>query len=124
MPASRTLDTVLDPSATRERLEFLAWFMDDAIRIPGLGWRVGADAPLSIIPGLGSAVGASISLYMLLEALRHGLPHRALLRMGGNVTADLLLGSIPVIGFLFDMHFKANRRNLDILRAHLSEQYS
>ena len=111
----------LTRGGTLQRLEWLAWFTDSALRIPGTRRTVGADGLLSIIPGVGSLMGTSLSLYVVAEALRHGAPPRVLTRMGLNIAADTLVGAVPVVGFLFDMAFKANRRNLDLLRAHLRE---
>lgn len=116
---SITID--LTPRGTLERLEWLAWFTDSSIRIPGTGRTVGADGMLSLIPGVGSLMGTGLSLYVFGEALRHGVPARVLTRMGANIAADTVLGAIPVVGFFFDMAFKANRRNLDLLRLHLQE---
>jgi hypothetical protein len=118
---SITID--LTPAGTMERLEWLAWFTDSAIRIPGTRRTVGADGFLSIVPGVGSLVGTSMSLYVFGEALRHGAPVRILTRMGLNIAADTLLGSIPFVGFLFDMGFKANTRNLNLLRQHMQEMH-
>jgi hypothetical protein len=118
---SITID--LTPRGTMERLEWLAWFSDSAIRIPGTRRTVGADGFLSIVPGLGSLVGTGMSLYVFGEALRHGAPMRILTRMGLNIAADTLLGSIPLVGFLFDMAFKANTRNLNLLRQHMQEMH-
>lgn len=113
----------LTPRGTLERLEWLAWFTDSAVRIPGTRRTVGADGLLSLIPGVGSLMGTGLSLYVVGEALRHGVPARLLTRMGFNIAADTLLGAIPVLGFFFDMFFKANRRNLDLLRQHLRETH-
>lgn len=116
---SITLD--LTPGGTLRRLEWLAWFSDSALRIPGTSRTVGADGLLSIVPGVGSLMGTGMSLYVVAEALRHGAPPRVLTRMGLNIAADTMVGAIPVVGFLFDMAFKANRRNLELLRTHLAE---
>lgn len=118
---SITLD--LTPQGTMERLEWLAWFSDSALRIPGTSRSVGADGVLSLVPGVGTLVGTGMSLYVIGEALRHGVPPRLLTRMGLNIAADTALGAIPVIGVLFDMAFKANTRNLNLLRQHLAETY-
>ncbi|MFN4144126.1 DUF4112 domain-containing protein [Aestuariivirga sp.] len=118
---SPTITIDLTPQGTLERLEWLAWFTDSAVRIPGTGRTVGADGLLSLVPGVGSLVGTGMSLYVVAEALRHGAPARLLARMGLNIAADTLLGAIPFIGFLFDMAFKANQRNLNLLREHLME---
>jgi len=122
MPSpSITID--LTPRGTMERLEWLAWFTDSAVRIPGTSRSVGADGFLSLVPGVGSLVGTGISLYVVGEAVRHGVPAPALTRMGLNIAADTLVGTIPVVGFLFDLGFKANQRNLNLLRQHLAETH-
>lgn len=118
-PASFTID--LTRAGTLERLEWLAWFSDSAIRIPGSSRTIGADGVLSMVPGVGSLVGTGMSLYLIAEAVRHGAPAGLLVKMGLNVAADTLIGGIPVVGFLFDFVFKANQRNLALLRQHLME---
>jgi hypothetical protein len=116
-PGSIHLD--LTREGTLARLEWLSWFTDSAIRIPGTSRSFGADGLLSIVPGAGSLAGTGISLYLLAEAVRHGAPLPLLARMGGNVAADMVVGAIPVVGFAFDMVFKANQRNLHLLREHM-----
>lgn len=116
-PGTIHLDLTRD--GTLARLEWLSWFTDSAIRIPGTTRSFGADGLLSIIPGAGSLAGTGISLYLLAEAVRHGAPLPLLVRMGGNVAADMVVGAIPVVGFAFDMVFKANQRNLNLLREHM-----
>lgn len=118
---SITID--LTPQGTLERLEWLAWFSDSAISIPGTRRTFGADGVLSLVPGVGSLVGTGMSLYVFGEALRHGAPKGLLTRMGLNIAADTLLGAIPFVGFLFDMAFKANQRNLNLLRQHMQEMH-
>ena len=115
------LGSALSPEATMDRLEWLAWFTDSAVRIPGTSRTIGADSLLSLIPGAGTFLGSGLSLYLLAEAFRHGAPPRLLTRMGLNIAADTAVGAVPVLGFFFDMFFKANQRNLGLLRAHLKE---
>ncbi len=114
-------ESTLSPEATMCRLQWLAWFTDSAVRIPGTSRSIGADSVLSLIPGVGSFLGSGLSLYLVAEALRHGAPPRLLTRMGLNIAADTAVGVIPVAGFFFDMFYKANQRNLALLRAHLQE---
>lgn len=116
-PASDFLD--LSEQGTLRRLSALAHFMDSAIRIPGTSRRIGADGLLSFVPVAGSVTGSAISFYLLAEAWRLQAPTGTLARMGGNVALDLMLGAIPVAGPVFDFLFKANERNLGILRGHL-----
>ena len=101
------------------RLERLAVVLDSAIVIPGTRFRFGADALLGLFPGGGDVVGAALSVYVVVEAARLGVPAAALARMIGNVVVDTTLGAIPVAGDLFDAYWKANLRNIEILRAHL-----
>ena len=116
---SITID--LTRRGTLERLEWLAWFTDSAVRIPGTSRTIGADGLMSLVPVVGSVAGAGMSLYVVAEALRHNAPPALLTRMGANIAADTVLGAIPLVGFFFDMAFKANTRNLNLLRAHLQE---
>jgi hypothetical protein len=116
-PASGFLD--LSERGTLRRLEALATFMDSAIRIPGTSRRIGADGLLSLMPVVGSFAGSAVSLYLLAEAWRLQAPAGTLARMGGNVALDMMLGAMPVAGPVFDFLFKANERNLRILRGHL-----
>lgn len=118
-PSSITID--LTRKGAAERLEWLAWFTDSAIRIPGTTRSFGADGVLSFVPGVGTLAGGGISLYVLAEAIRHGAPPATLIRMGGNIALDMTLGAIPVVGVVFDLMFKANQRNLNLLRNHLKE---
>lgn len=110
----------LSPKEQRaqQRLERLAWFMDSAIRVPVLG-RIGLDGIIGIVPVVGDIVGVIISGYILLEGARLGTPKAKLARMAGNVGLEALVGAVPVVGDLFDIVFKANQRNVDILREYL-----
>lgn len=114
----------VDSSSTRilKRLRRLAWMMDSSIRIPGTTLRLGLDAILSVAPGIGSLAGTTISAYMLVEAVRMGVPLQKLARMGANIAIDAVVGAVPVRGFFFDMFFKSNMRNMAILREHLGDR--
>lgn len=98
-------------------IEVLAQLMDTMFRIPGLGWRFGLDPLLGLVPVVGDLVATLVSLYILLAALRYGVPKITLVRMGLNVGIDMLLGSVPIVGDLFDAYWKANQRNVSLLRA-------
>lgn len=100
------------------RAEWLGRLLDDRFRIPGTGIRFGLDSILGLIPGIGDAATFLLSLYPIHVAWRAGVPAGALARMVLNVGLDLGIGSIPILGDLFDLFWKSNRRNLDILNAH------
>jgi Domain of unknown function (DUF4112) len=105
-----------------EQLRQLAHLLDDRFRIPGTPYRIGLDGLIGLVPGLGDAVTTLLSLYIVLEARRLGLPLTKLGRMGLNVGVDAVLGAVPVLGDLFDVAFKANRRNLALLLDHLDAE--
>jgi hypothetical protein len=111
----------LTPGGTLRRLERFVWFTDLALPVPGTRRSIGVDAMLSLIPGIGSIIGTGLSLYLVAEAARHGAPAKLLGRMGTNIAVDTLLGAIPVAGFFFDLVFRANDRNMRLLREHLEE---
>jgi hypothetical protein len=98
-----------------ERLRALARVMDDAVRIPGTNLRFGLDALIGLIPGMGDTAGGLATAYTVVAAHQMGAPKAVLLRMVWNVLVDTLVGSVPVLGDLFDVGFKANRRNVQLL---------
>ena len=94
----------------------LTLWLDDRLRIPGTQIRFGLDAILgALLPGAGDALTALGSASLLLLALRRGVPTVVLLRMLLNIAIDTAVGAIPVFGDLFDVAFKSNRRNLELL---------
>ncbi|GJE08499.1 MULTISPECIES: DUF4112 domain-containing protein [Methylobacterium] len=105
--------------ATLLRLEKLAFLLDSAFLLPGLNRRVGIDAALGLIPIVGDFAGMVLSSYILFEARRLGVPRHIQARMAMNIAFDGLVGAVPVAGDLFDAAFKANRRNVRLLRRHL-----
>lgn len=97
------------------RLQWLSAFMDSAIEIPGIRFRVGLDPLIGLLPGAGDLISDAISLYIVYEGWRLGATKGQLARMIGNVAIDTLIGAVPVAGDVFDFAFKANARNLRIL---------
>ena len=108
-----------DVAASLRRLDRFAFLLDEALRIPGTRWRVGMDGVVGLVPGIGDGITALVALYPLIEAWRLGAPRSLILRMAGNLGVDSLVGAIPILGDLFDMRFKSNRRNVELLRRHL-----
>lgn len=111
-----------DRTAELRRLAALAELLDARWRIPGTGIRIGLDGIASIVPVLGDSATALVAAYLVAEAARLGVPKRVLVRMAGNVGIDWLFGSIPLVGTIFDIGFKANLRNLRLLRRHLEQE--
>ncbi len=99
-----------------ESLERLGWLMDDMIRLPVIGWRIGLDPLVGLIPGFGDTATSLVSFYILAAAVRYRVPKVTLLRMGMNLGIDYLVGSLPFVGDLFDAWWKSNQRNVDLLR--------
>jgi hypothetical protein len=97
-------------------LEQLAHLMDGLFRIPGTGWRLGLDALVGLIPGVGDFATTAVSFYILAAGVRYRVPKVTLLRMAANIAVDYLLGSIPVVGDLFDAAWKSNQMNVELLR--------
>jgi hypothetical protein len=90
--------------------------MDDLIRVPVLGWRFGLDAIIGLIPAFGDTSTSLVSFYILASAVRYRVPKVTLLRMGLNIAIDYAVGSLPVVGDLFDAWWKSNRMNLELLK--------
>ncbi|HWK44271.1 MAG TPA: DUF4112 domain-containing protein [Stellaceae bacterium] len=101
------------------RIRRVAWLVDAAFRVPGLRFRFGLNSLLGLPPVAGDAALAVVSLYLIYEAARLGVPRAKLLRMLANVGVEVAVGSVPVLGDLLDMVWKANLRNLEIVERHL-----
>ena len=95
-------------------LEWLAWLMDESIAIGP--WKIGLDSLVGLIPGIGDMAGAAVSAFIILGAAQTGIARSAIIRMVFNVAADALLGSLPVVGDVFDFAYKSNSRNIRIYR--------
>ncbi len=100
-------------------IDRVARLMDSAITLPILG-KVGLDALLGLVPVVGDLAGTAVSLTLIARTLRYGPPASLVSKMLSNVIVDLVLGSIPFIGFLADIWFKANDRNAELMRAYLT----
>ena len=110
----------LELDRVERRLERLATMLDSAFAIPGTGIRFGADSLIGLFPGIGDAVTLGLSGYLILEARRLGAPPSMLRRMTTNVAFDALVGAVPLLGDAFDLFFKANKRNMALLRTHIA----
>ena len=108
--------------ARLKRVRLLSRLLDEQFRIPGTTYRVGLDGLLGMIPGVGDAAGALLSAYILYEAIRLDAPKTVLLRMVANIGIDTVLGAIPVAGDIFDIAWKANKKNAALLHAYLASQ--
>ncbi len=111
-----------DPPGLR-RARTLAYLLDDAVRLPG-GMRVGLDPFLSLLPVAGDLAGAVLSMYVVVEAWRAGVPRRVLVRMLSNIALDVTFGSIPVFGTVVDAVVRTNSRNVALFEEAVSSRAS
>jgi hypothetical protein len=94
--------------------------MDNALRLPGTNVRFGLDSIVGLIPGAGDAATSLVSLYILSVANRYGVARATQLRMALNIAIDAVVGAALLFGDLFDVYWKVNLRNAELLRRHLA----
>lgn len=112
------------PAKTAERrhveiensLDQISRWMDGLFRIPGVGWKFGLDALVGLIPGVGDTATTVVSFYILAAGVRYRVPKITLLRMAANLGIDYAVGAIPFVGDAFDLFWKANQKNVDLIR--------
>ena len=118
-------DELLDTTdeAALNRMRAVSKLMDDVVPIPGTNKSFGLDPLLSIDPSpVGDVIGGAVSLYIVAEAANLGVPYTTLVRMIGNVAVDVGIGSVPVLGVLFDAMWKANERNLSLVEEYVESR--
>lgn len=109
-----------DESSARARTsKKMAWLLDECIRIPGTNIKFGLDPIVGMIPGGGEFIATIAGATVLGEAGKKGIPFRTLIRMGGNMLVNALLGLFPFFGDLFSVWFKSNKRNYEMLTEYL-----
>lgn len=102
-------------------LEQMARFLDDRFRIPGTQIRFGVDALLGLIPYLGDVLTFFISGFLVVVMARRGTSGRLVVRMMGNIFLDGAIGTIPFLGDLFDFRYRANKKNVRLLKEHYAD---
>ncbi len=108
------------PEARLARVRTIARALDSAIVIPGTSMRFGLDPIIGLLPGFGDLAGAVLSGYIVIEGIRMGVSRAGVLRMLANVGIDAFVGSVPVLGDLFDAGWKANNRNVALIERHMA----
>ena len=102
-------------------LKGLEGLLDEAFRIPGTSIRFGLDGIIGLVPGIGDVLAGLLSLIIPLAAWIRGVPYVTLVRMAANLGIGVVVGSIPIFGDIFDIFWKANRRNYLLLCRHLEQ---
>jgi hypothetical protein len=100
-------------------LHGLEILLDEAFRIPGTSIRFGLDGIIGLVPGMGDVLCGLLSLVIPLAAWIRGVPYVTLVRMAANLSIGVLVGSVPLFGDIFDIAWKANRRNYQLLCRYL-----
>ena len=113
--------TDFELEAALARVEIVARMMDSMFEIPGTRIRIGVDALIGMIPILGDLISQAISSYIIWEAKQLGVSKFTLARMIGNSAIDTIVGMIPFAGDAFDVAFRANMKNLALLKAHIEK---
>lgn len=102
-----------------QRLRTLGKLLDNAIGIPGTKIRIGLDPIIGLIPGGGDTAGLILSSFIVLEAAQLGASKSALRTMALNILLETIAGTVPIIGDVFDVTWKSNIRNIELLEEHL-----
>jgi hypothetical protein len=104
-----------------DSIEKIARVMDSAVKIPLIG-PVGMDAVLGLFPFVGDTVSAAVSVSLIAKSIRYGIPREIVTKMLANVLFDLLMGAVPIVGDIADIWFRANTRNVRLLRQYLEDR--
>lgn len=102
-----------------QSMERLSWLLDSVLRVPGTNWRIGLDGIVGLIPGIGDISAGAISSYIVYKAYKIGLPFPVIGRMILNVILETIIGIIPFFEDIFDIVFKANQRNVKLMKEYL-----
>ncbi|AXQ31214.1 DUF4112 domain-containing protein [Solimonas sp. K1W22B-7] len=117
-----SLPPLAEVQASRQRLQRMSKLLDEAVSIPGLGWKFGLDSVIGLVPVVGDIAGLALSGFLVYEGVKIGAPRPLLLKMTGFAALDAAVGLVPLLGDVFDFAFKANRINARLLEDYLREQ--
>ena len=111
-------------TASNSKIKWVEWvshLMDEQFRVPGTKFRFGLDPILNLIPVVGDLSGFAVSAALVATMAKHGASGKVLTLMILNIILDATVGAIPILGQIFDFTYKANSRNIRLLRSHYSE---
>lgn len=110
-----------NPAPALKNLDALARLMDAQFKIPGTNIKFGLDALIGLVPGAGDFATFLVSGYMITLLAKNGASGFLISRMALNILIDALFGTVPVLGDIFDVAFKANQRNMKLMHEHYVE---
>jgi len=116
---STTTDNTTPPKI--KWLDTVSSFLDNQFRIPGTETRFGLDFIIGLVPGAGDIASLGISSVLVLTMVRYGASGRVILQMLWNIFLDTTVGAIPILGDIFDLYYKSNRRNFELLKQHYGD---
>ena len=102
-------------------LDTATQLLDNRFRIPGTDIRFGLDFLIGLMPGVGDIFSLGISGLLVVVMARKGASGMVIVKMIWNILVDAIAGTVPILGDIFDLSFRANRRNLDLLQEHYVE---
>ncbi|MGB3532392.1 MAG: DUF4112 domain-containing protein [Microcoleaceae cyanobacterium] len=114
----KTISSLSSSTPAVRKLRKLSNVLDNAIAIPGTSYRIGLDPILGLIPGGGDLVGGVLSAYIVFKAFEFGVPRKTLVQMATNIALETVAGTIPVLGDVFDVAWKANVKNVELLESY------
>lgn len=103
------------------RLKLLSKRLDEIIAIPGTKYKIGSDPIIGAIPVVGDLLGSIISIYILYSGSKMGLSTKVISKMCLNIGIDFILGLTPIVGDIFDMGWKANKRNVKLIKDNINK---
>jgi hypothetical protein len=104
-----------------EHLDILSHVLDDFLRVPGTSIRFGLDGIVGFFPGVGDIIAGIASTVIIFAAWVRGVPRITIARMVLNVAIETIVGSVPLLGNLFDIAWRANRRNYKLLEGSIAD---
>jgi hypothetical protein len=118
----RSYQSAPSKRAALDRIDALSKLFDTAFVLPGTNIRFGIEAVMRLVPGIGDAAASALSCYLLYEAHRLEVPSHVFARLVANVALEGVVGAVPLVGDLFDVGFRANRRNVKILQDYFARE--
>jgi len=103
------------------RLKLLGNRLDEIITIPGTKYKIGIDPIIGIFPVIGDLLGSIISIYIIYSGSKMGVSSQVIAKMSLNLGIDFTVGLIPVFGDIFDMGWKANKKNIELIEKNINQ---